>query len=254
MGNATDEADGIGTRKVVDGITVIIGRTGTIAIGPLSGLAVLPRDEIDAVAADTTEVGKIDEETTTVNNDSGIESGYRVAGATIGADDELTAGIIKFRHFAEVSDILAGHGDALLGADCGSRLRGVPAVVEAFGSAERIAVDIAARDGVHVLAHTFQREVSVAVMRTLIAVVGGQSEVDMLTGMAAKVHTYSSPILPQHTVVGSVPSEVLVSDKVSAGTCGVNDVIVGIKQLHAETRLVGRIVQGVLQHGCIAQQ
>ena len=91
-------------------------------------------------------------------------------------------------------------------------------------------------------------------MRTLIAVVGGQSEVDMLTGMAAKVHTYSSPILPQHTVGGGVPSEVLVCDKVSAGTCRVNDVIVGIKQLHAETRLVGRVVQGVLQHGCIAQQ
>ena len=85
-------------------------------------------------------------------------------------------------------------------------------------------------------------------MAALAAVVGRQADADSLVGVCAHVQPHRCPVFPQHIVCRLVPAQIGVGDKVCRSAARVNQLVVLVQDLDAETGLLRRAVLGVLQH------
>ena len=223
-----------------------------VPTGALARLAAA--DGVDAVARDGAGIGKVHVELAVANLHLIVEAGQRVAGTGVGRDGELAAWLVHKRTLAVVSDGVGLDLQHPRGTDGVERVEVcVPAVDEAGGSVEGVAVHIAAELALHVLLLAADGEVGVAVVVAHAAVARGEADDDLLARVGTEVHTDGGPVFPQHIVRRHIPAQRAVGHEVGGAALPVEKCVGSVENLQREAGLVGGDVQRVLEHRRIAQ-
>ena len=99
-----------------------------------------------------------------------------------------------------------------------------------------------------------QVEIGIAIVRALVAVVGGEANPDVLSMIGTQICTHSGPVLPEDIAAGGVPVQSGIGNIIGGPANRVHKVVVLVKQLKFETRLFRLGMVRVLQHSSILQQ
>ena len=237
----------------VDGAAVVLGGSLAVAKVPESRFAPFAgADGGDTVVGDGAEVVESHMELAVGGSDYRVEESERIAGAHIGGHGEEAGGIVDETEVAVVGGVGGRDGDGLGVVDgCFVDGVGIPVVVEAIRHGVGVGRHIATGFGEDVLEQAAEGEVGIAIVAALAAVVCGESYADGLIGVCAHVQTHGGPVFPQDIASGQIPAQLGIGNKVGSTAVGIDKIIILIKNLDAEPRLLRGTVLRVLQHGGI---